>query len=70
MKLSKQISSEYMLKLCYLPGDFPGGPVVKNPPFNAGGVGSVPEWGTQGTEILHAGGQILNPKTTTREKAT
>ena len=70
MKLSKQISSEYMLRLCYLPGDFPGGPVVKNLPSNAGDVGSVPDWGTQGTEILHAGGQLLNPETATRKKAT
>ena len=66
----KQISSEYMLRLCYLPRDFPGGPVVKNPPSNAWDVGSVPDWGTQGTEILHAGGQLLSPKTTTRKKAT
>ena len=26
--------------------DFPGGPVVKNPPFNAGGTGSIPGQGT------------------------
>ena len=70
MKLSKQISSEYMLRHCYLPRDFPGGPVVKNPPSNAGDMGSVPDWGTQGTEILHAGRQLLIPKTTTRKKAT
>ena len=25
--------------------DFPGGPVVKNPPANAEGMGSVPGWG-------------------------
>ena len=25
----------------HLPWDFPGGPVVKNPPSNAGGVGSI-----------------------------
>ena len=30
---------------------FPGGPVVKNPPFNAGHTGSVPGWGTK---IPHA----------------
>ena len=29
--------------------DFPGGPVVKNPPCNAGEVGSIPG---QGTKIL------------------
>ena len=25
--------------------DFPGGPVVKNPPPNAGDTGSIPDWG-------------------------
>ena len=29
-----------------LPRDFSGGPVVKNLPFNAGDVGSVPDRGT------------------------
>ena len=33
--------------------DFPGGPVVKNPPYNAGDTGSIPG---QGTKILHASG--------------
>ena len=32
-------------------GDFPGGPLVKTLPSNAGGVGSVPG---QGTKIPHA----------------
>ena len=27
--------------------DFPGGTVVKNPPSNAGDVGSIPGWGTK-----------------------
>ena len=27
--------------------DFPGGPVVKTLPFNAGGLGSIPGWGTR-----------------------
>ena len=27
--------------------DFPGGPVVKNPPCNAGDEGSIPDWGTE-----------------------
>ena len=31
--------------------DFPGGPVVKNQPCNAGDMGSIPG---QGTKILHA----------------
>ena len=34
--------------------DFPGGPVVKNPPCNAGDKGSVPGWGAK---IPHALGQ-------------
>ena len=37
--------------------DFPSGPVVKNPPSNAGGRGSIPG---QRTKILHTSGQ-LNP---------
>ena len=36
-------------------GDFPGGPVVKNPPSNEGGAGSIPGWGTK---IPHAAGQL------------
>ena len=44
--------------------DFPGGPVVKNPPSNAGGRSSIPG---QGTKILHTSGQ-LNPHATTTEK--
>ena len=28
-------------------GDFPGGPVVKNPLCNAGNVGSIPNWRTK-----------------------
>ena len=44
-------------------GDFPGGPVVKNPPYNARGSGSTPG---QGTKIPHAAGQ-LSPCTTTTE---
>ena len=47
------------------PGDFPGGPIVKNLPCNAGDVGSVPG---QGTKIPLAPGQ-LSPQATTREKA-
>ena len=31
--------------------DFPGGPVVKNPPCNAGDAGSIPG---QGAKIPHA----------------
>ena len=31
-------------------GDIPGGPVVKTPPSNAGGVGSIPG---RGTKVIH-----------------
>ena len=31
--------------------DFPGGPVVKTPPFNAGNLGLIPD---QGNKIPHA----------------
>ena len=44
-------------------GDFPGGPVVKNPPSNVGNVGSIPG---QETKIPHVVGQ-LSPHTTTTE---
>ena len=43
--------------------DFPGGPVVKNLPSNAGDKGSIPG---QGTKIPHAMGQ-LSPCATTTE---
>ena len=36
-------------------GDFPGGPVVKKPPSNAGDAGSIPG---RGTKIPHAAGQL------------
>ena len=44
-------------------GDFPGGPVVKKPPCNAGGEDSIPG---RGTKIPHAAGH-LSPHTTTAE---
>ena len=43
--------------------DFPGGPVVKNPPSNAGDTGSIPG---QGTKTPHVTGQ-LSPCVTTTE---
>ena len=46
-------------------GDFPGGPVTKNLPYNAGDAGSIPG---QGTKIPHAAGQ-LSPRATTTELA-
>ena len=42
--------------------DFPGGPVVKNPPANAGDIGSIPGSG----KTPHAEEQ-LSPCTTTTE---
>ena len=42
-------------------GDFPGGPVVKNPPSGEGNSGSTPG---QGTEIPHATGQPCMPAAT------
>ena len=46
--------------------DFPGGPVVKNPPCNAGDAGSIPG---QGTKIPYAAEQ-LSPQAATRVCAT
>ena len=43
--------------------DFPGSPVVKNLPSNAGDSGSIPGWGTK---IPHAVGQP-SPRATTTE---
>ena len=42
--------------------DFPGGPMVKKPPSNAGDVGSIPG---QGTKIPHGVGQQSLHSTTT-----
>ena len=44
--------------------DFPGGQGLKNPPSNAGDMGSILD---QGTKIPYAAGQ-LSPLATTREK--
>ena len=46
-----------------IPGDFPGGPVVKNLLSNAGHMGLIPGWGTN---IPHAMGQP-SPRATTTE---
>ena len=43
--------------------DFPGGPVVKNPPSNSGDAGSNPG---RGTKIPHSTGQ-LSPHVATTE---
>ena len=45
--------------------DFPGGPVVENPSYNAGDTGLTPG---QGTKIPHAEGQ-LSPRAATAEPA-
>ena len=50
------------LKKKILPWDSPGGPVVKNPPSNAGDAGSIPG---RGTKIPHAAGQLSTCTTTT-----
>ena len=42
--------------------DFPGGPVVKNPPSGAGNVGSIPG---EGTRMLHSTGQLSLQATNT-----
>ena len=57
-----KILSSYTIQE-WIRGDFPGGPVVKNLPSNAGDAGSIPG---QGTNIPHAAGQ-LSPHATTRE---
>ena len=42
--------------------DFPGSSVVKNPPCNSEGVGSIPGWGTK---IPHAKEQLSSCTITT-----
>ena len=34
----------WVLKVIQWGWNFPGGPVVKTSPFNAGGAGSIPGW--------------------------
>ena len=45
--------------------DFLGSSVVRNPPSNAGQVGSIPGWGT---EISHVKGQLSSWTATTEPK--
>ena len=45
-------------------GDFPGGPVVNNPPCSAGDLGLIPE---RGAKIPHAT-RLLSPCTTTKTR--
>ena len=41
-----EISQKYLRSKIQI-WDFPGGPVVKNPPSNAGDAGLIPGWGTK-----------------------
>ena len=50
-----EVQKHYALYNRNILGDFPGGPVVKNPSSNAGDAGSIPG---QGTKIPHAEGQL------------
>ena len=59
LQLPSNITGEQNFKLNRY---IPGGPVVKNPPCNAGDVGLIPG---QGTRNPHAVGQ-LTPKATTK----
>ena len=43
--------AKYVLLIVQPLRDFPGGPVIKNLPLNAGDVASIPGWGTK---IPHA----------------
>ena len=47
--------------------DFPGGPVVRNPPCNAGDTGSISGWGT---EIPHTTGQLSLQTTATEPESS
>ena len=61
---SLSLQSEYMEYILIVAGgDFPDGPVVKNPPSNRGDVSSI---SGQGTKIPHAAKQ-LNPCAATIE---
>ena len=63
VKSVKEITQIETFHLKIQVGDFPGGPVVKNPPYNAGDAGLIPG---RGTKIPHAMGQ-LSPRTTTTD---
>ena len=62
MKQNRKIKGE-IDKSIIIVWDFPGGPGVKNPPPNAGDVGSIPGGGAK---IPNAAGQ-LNQCTATTE---
>ena len=50
-RMTIMVLSRQLVMLRVLGRDFPGSPVVKTSPFNAGDVGSIPGWGTKS---LHA----------------
>ena len=52
-----------MIIKSYKSRDFPGGPVVKNPPCNTGDAGLIPG---QGTKIPHAEKQLSPHPATTK----
>ena len=52
--LTEHARTQYLNKN-KLSRDFPGGPVIKNPPANAGDMGSIPGLGTK---IPHAVGKL------------
>ena len=43
-------------------GDFPGGPVVKTLPSNAGGMDSIPDWGAKIPHALQPKNQHIKQK--------
>ena len=66
LKIPHQIHDHLDFLLCFIQKilwGLPCGPVVKNPPSNAGDAGSIP---SQGTKIPHAAGQ-LSPRAATTE---
>ena len=63
--MGKDIKYQHLFKNQKLSWNFPRGPVVKNPPSNAGDEGSIPGWGTR---VPHAVGQP-SPRAATTEPA-
>ena len=56
---------EGMLTIQEQQGDFPGGPVVKNPPCNTGDSSSILGWGAK----IPCAKEHLNPRAATMEPA-
>ena len=55
MEVQELPDKEFKITLLKILRDFPGRPVVKNPPSSAGDARSIPG---QGTKIPHAAGQL------------